>query len=80
MMPVRVASTRPARKLPEPGLAQPIDLVQHEQLIERAVVERAAERLLIVVGAVLVIDRDRDEALAREVLADVATSGSDCPG
>ena len=58
MMPVRVASTRPARKLPEPALLEPIDLVQHEQLIERAVVERAAERLLIVVGAVLVIDRD----------------------
>ena len=60
----RVADDAGARRIDEAGekaararLAEAIDLVQHEQLIERAVVERAAERLLIVVGAVLVIDR-----------------------
>ena len=74
----RVADDAGARRVDETGeeaarsrLAEAIDLVQHEQLIERAVVERAAERLLIVVGAVLVIDRDGDEALARQVLAHV---------
>ncbi len=50
---------------------QALDGIQDEQLIERPVVERAAKRLLIIVGAVLVIDRHRHEALAREVLADV---------
>ena len=53
-------------------LAEARHLVQHEQLIECAVVERAGERLLIVVGAFPVIDRHGDEALAREVLGEMA--------
>ena len=71
-MPVRVRIDEAGEEAARSRLAEAIDLVQHEQLIERPVVERAAERLLVVVGAVLVIDRDGDEALAREVLAEVA--------
>ena len=55
-----------------PGGAEAGHLVQHEQLIEGPVVERAGERLLVVVGAVGVIDRDHDVALAGQVLAEVA--------
>ncbi len=44
----------------------------YEELVERPVVEGAGEILLIVVRAVLVIDRRDDEAFARQVLADVA--------
>ena len=51
--------------------AQPPDLVQHEQLIERPVVERARKVLVIVVGAVGVIDRDGDIPLAGQVLAEM---------
>ena len=71
-MPVCEASTCPLRKLPEPRAPSRAISLQHEQLIERSVVERAGERLLIVVGAVGVIDRDGDVALAGQILGQVA--------
>ena len=71
-MPVRDGIDEAGEEAARTGRAEARDLVQHEQLIERAVVERAGERLLVVVGAVGVIDRHRDEALARQVLAEVA--------
>ena len=48
-------------------VAQARDFGDGEELVERAVVERAREALLVVIGAVLVIDRDDDEAFAGEV-------------
>ena len=74
-MPVRLASRSveaAGKKTPGPRLAEALHLVQHEQLIEGAVVERARKRFLIVVGAVLVIDGHGDESFAREILREVA--------
>ncbi len=54
------------------GGREPRHFVHDEELIEGAVVERAGEGLLRVVGAVGVVDRHGHVALGREVLAEMA--------
>ena len=61
-----------AQDTPRVDAAQPVHLVQHEELIEGPVVERARERFLIGIRAVLVVDRRHDVTLAREVLSEMA--------
>ena len=67
---IRVHET--AEKTSGSCAAEPRHLVEHEELIERPVVERAREGFLIVVRAVLVIDRRHDESLARQVFREMA--------
>ena len=46
-------------------------LIQNEQLIERPVIQRAGKGLLIVIGAVPMIDRGNDVTLAGKVFPEV---------
>ena len=54
------------------GCGETRHFVEDEHLVERPVVQRARERLLVVVRAVGVIDGHDDEAFAGEILAEVA--------
>ena len=51
---------------------QPGHFIEHKQLVQRAVQQRAAKCRLVAVGAVGVVDRHHHIALARQVLAQMA--------